>query len=224
MNAVLDVVRLQLLDRRLVLGTGIAVLVFVAFGVGITAADVAASGSFGKGAAFGIVGGFYGGIAGAQATAITRLLPFAVAMGRTRREFYLGTLVFVVGEALVIGLTLFVLLGVERLTGGWGAGLSFLGTQWAAVDNPLGQYLVFTAPLLLTFPMIMLGAAVFVRWRRPGLLLAAVLAGLAGFATLIGVGLSTVDTGPAVLTTSLLLALGAVFAVAAWFVVRRTPV
>lgn len=220
----LDIVRMHLLDRRLLLGTGIAVLLFVAIGVGATAIEVAASGSFGRGAVSGLVGGFYGAIAGAQATAITRLLPFTVAMGRTRRDFYLGTLLFVLGEALVIGLVLLALLGAEQLTGGWGAGLSFLGTQWAAVDNPLGQYVVFTAPLLLIFPLVLLGAAVFVRWGRPGLLVAAVLVCVTGIGVPVAVGLLTIGAPLTVFQTLLLVATGAVFAVAGWFVVRRTPV
>lgn len=224
MNRVLDIVRLHLLDRRLVLGTLLVVPLFVALGVGVAAAEIATTGSFGKGFAIGIVGGFYGGIAGVQFTSIARLFPFALAMGRTRREYYLGTLLFVLLEALVIGVVLYVLLLVEQGTGGWGAGLPFLGGSWATVGNPAGQYLVFTAPLLLTFPMVLLGVVVTARWGRIGLITGAVLAGAAAFAALIGTGLLTAGLGTVVGDTVRLVAIGAVFAVAGWFVVRRAPV
>jgi hypothetical protein len=220
----LDILRLHLLDRRLMWGTLLGVLGFVALGVGVSAAEIASSGSFGKGFAIGIVGGAYGGVAAAQATAITRLLPFAVAMGRTRRDYHLGTVLLVLLETVVIGALLLLFLVVERLTGGWGADLRFLGTGWEQVGNPVGQFLVFAAPLLLVFPAILLGVVVHARWGRMGLLAGAVLAGAAAFAVIVATGLLTVGSPVAVADTVRLVALGVVFAVAAWFVLRRTPV
>ncbi len=224
MTAVLDIVRLHLLDRRLVAGTLLAVPVFVALGVGITAAEVAATGSFGRGFATGTVGGFYGGIAAVHLTSIVRLLPFAVAMGRTRRDVHLGTLLFTLLMALAVGALLHLALVVERTTGGWGAGLQFLGARWAGVANPVGQYLVVTAPLLVTFPLTVLVAVVLVRWGPSGLVAAGIIGGVVAFGVLVAVGLLTADAGAAVLTTTLLVALGLVAAVAGWGVLRRAPV
>lgn len=224
MNHTIDVVRMHLLDRRLVLGSVLGVLPFVALGVGLFAADIASAGSFGRGFAIGIVGGFYGGIAGAQATSIMRLLPFTVAMGRSRSSYYLGTLLFVVLESLVVGALLLLMLGVERLTGGWGAGLDFLGSSWEMVDNPLGQYVVFTVPFLLTLPMVLLGIVLFVRWGTAGLVAGGIVAGAAAFGVLVATGLLTFGFGDAVADSARLLGIGVVFAVAGWFVVRRSPV
>lgn len=224
MTAVLDIVRLHLLDRRTVVGTLLAVPVFVALGIGITAAEVAASGSFGRGVATGMIGGFYGGIAAGHLTSIMRLLPFAVAMGRTRRDVHLGTLLFTLLMALAVGALLHLALLLERATGGWGAGLQFLGTRWAGVGNPVGQYLVVTAPLLVTFPLVVLVAVVLVRWGPTGLVAAAIIGGIVAFAVLVAVGLLTVDAGAAVLITTLLVVLGLVAAVAGWGVLRRAPV
>lgn len=224
MTGAIDVVRLQLLDRRLVLGTLLGALAFVALGVALTAAEVAAGGSFGRGFAIGIIGGLYGGIAGAQATAISRLLPLTVAMGRSRRDHYLGTVLFVLLQTVVLGALLLGALGVERLTGGWGADLRFLEQGWESVGNPVGQFLVFAAPLLLTFPAVLLGVVLVVRWGMPGLLVGGVLAAAAAFAVIVVTGLLTVGSTIAVADTVRLVAIGAVFAVAGWFVVRRAPV
>jgi hypothetical protein len=224
MNRALDILRLHLLDRRLVLGTLLGVLVFVALGVGITAAEIASSGSFGRGFAIGIIGGAYGGVAGAQATSLSRLLPFAVAMGRTRREYSLGTVLFVLLETLVLGALLLLFLGVEQLTGGWGADVRFLGAGWETAGDPVGQFLVFAAPLLLTFPVVLLGVVLHVRWGIPGLAVGAGLAGAAAFAVIVATGLLTAGSTVPVADTVRLVAIGAVFAVAGWFVVRRTPV
>ncbi|MBW0115504.1 hypothetical protein [Pseudonocardia abyssalis] len=224
MTHALDIVRMQLLDRRLVLGTLGGVLLFVALGVGITAGEIATSGSFGKGFAVGIIGGAYGGVAGAQATSLSRLLPFAVAMGRTRRDYYLGTVLFVLLETLVLGALLLLFLGVEQVTGGWGGDVRFLGAGWEMVGNPVGQFLVFAAPLLLTFPMVLLGVVLHARWGLLGLVVGAVLAGAAAFAVVIATGLLTVGATIPVADTVRLVAIGAVFAVGGWFVVRRTPV
>lgn len=224
MTGAIDVVRLQLLDRRLVLGTLLGALAFVALGVALTAAEVAAGGSFGRGFAIGIIGGLYGGIAGAQATAISRLLPLTVAMGRSRRDHYLGTVLFVLLQTVVLGALLLGALGVERLTGGWGADLRFLEQGWESVGNPVGQFLVFAAPLLLTFPAVLLGVVLVVRWGMRGLLVGGVLAAAAAFAVIVVTGLLTVGSTIAVADTVRLVAIGAVFAVAGWFVVRRAPV
>jgi hypothetical protein len=121
-TAVLDIVRLHLVDRRFVLGSLLTVPLFVALASGVAAVEVAATGSFGRGFATGIVAGFYGGAAAVQATSISRLLPFAVAMGRTRREVHLGTLLFGLLLSLVLGALLHLALAVERLTGGWAPG------------------------------------------------------------------------------------------------------
>ncbi|MDN5932917.1 MAG: hypothetical protein L0I24_17935 [Pseudonocardia sp.] len=59
---------------------------------------------------------------------------------------------------------------------------------------------------------------------RLGLLVGAVLAGAAAFAVLVATGLLTIGFGNVVADTARLVGIGVVFAVAGWFVVRRTPV
>lgn len=81
-----------------------------------------------------------------------------------------------------------------------------------------------TAPLLLTFPLTVLAAVVLVRRGPSGLVAAGIVGGLVAFGVLVAVGLLTVDAGAVVLTTTLLVTLGLVAAVAGWGVLRRAPV
>jgi hypothetical protein len=141
-------------------------------------------------------------------------------MGRTRREVHLGTLLFGLLLSLVLGALLHLALAVERLTGGWGAGLSFLGAGWGPVGHPLGQYLVLTAPFLLTFPLAVLASVVRVRWGT-GWPAAGV---VAAYGVLVGMGVLPVGAGDALLATALPVALGLVAAGAGRPAVRRAPV
>lgn len=224
MSSVLDIVRLQFLDRRILLGTALGTVVFVALGVGLSAVDVASQGSFGKGLASGVVGGWYGAIAAVQFTGLVRQLPFAVAMGRSRSSFYLGTLLWFLVQVLFHGVLLSLALAVERATGGWVAGIAFMGTSWADAGNPVGQFFVFAAPFVLTFPMVLLAAVVQVRFGGVGLAVAAVFAGAGAFFVLIGVGLLTVGAPQTVFQSLMLAAIGVLYAVAGWFVVQRAAV
>jgi hypothetical protein len=56
---------------------------------------------------------------------IGRWLPFALALGATRRSFYAGTALLGVSMALVYGLVIAGLQAIERATGGWGLSITF---------------------------------------------------------------------------------------------------
>lgn len=56
---------------------------------------------------------------------IGRSLPFALALGVSRRSFYAGTLLLAAGLAAADGLILTLLQPIERATGGWGLDLHF---------------------------------------------------------------------------------------------------
>jgi hypothetical protein len=54
------------------------------------------------------------------AMSVTRSLPFGLALGLSRRSYYLGTILLVAGLATVYALALAVLQIAERATDGWG--------------------------------------------------------------------------------------------------------
>ncbi|HEY6295395.1 MAG TPA: hypothetical protein VIX15_07000, partial [Streptosporangiaceae bacterium] len=59
------------------------------------------------------------------ARSITRPLPFALALGVSRRSFYAGTALLAGAIAAVYGLGVAVLQLIERATGGWGVNLHY---------------------------------------------------------------------------------------------------
>ena len=77
---------------------------------------------------------------------IGRSLPFALALGVSRRSYYIGTALLAVALAAVYGLALTVLQVIERATGGWGVGLHF-----------------FRVPYILTGPWYLTWLTSFVR-------------------------------------------------------------
>lgn len=118
---------------------------------------------------------FAGGVTALYATllvayvqAVTRLLPFAMGISISRRAFFLGTALIIVGQSLVYGVLLSALVSLEGATGGWGASLQFWAPGGIDVDNPLLQVAVSGAPLL-AFAAVGVGIGiVFKRWGQTG--------------------------------------------------------
>ena len=73
--------------------------------------------------------------------AATKFLPFAFTLGVSRRTYYLGTVLLVVGLCVVYAAILTVLWWVEGLTGGWWMQLHFFRVPWI-LDGPWYQVLI----------------------------------------------------------------------------------
>ena len=73
--------------------------------------------------------------------AATKFLPFAFTLGVSRRTYYLGTVLLVVGLCLLYAVVLTVLWWVEGLTGGWWMQLHFFRVPWI-LDGPWYQVLI----------------------------------------------------------------------------------
>jgi hypothetical protein len=104
----------------------------------------------------------------AHLQSMTQVFPFALGLSVTRRDFFTGTSLLIVAQSLVQGILLTIMLGIERLTGGWGMDLSFFGVPFLVQDNWFLQALVYTVPfLLLSFASIFAGT-VYKRWGQFG--------------------------------------------------------
>lgn len=79
--------------------------------------------------------------------AATKFLPFAFTLGVSRRTYYLGTVLLVVGLCAIYGAVLTALWWIEGLTNGWGLQLHFFRVPWI-LDGPWYQVLVTNFVLL----------------------------------------------------------------------------
>ena len=99
---------------------------------------------------------------------MTQTFPFALSLGVTRRNFYLGAGLVVLVETILHSILLTVLLAIEQATGGWGINLRFFGVVFLVQSGPVAQVTAYGVPLLaLGFLGMMIGT-LFKRWGQFG--------------------------------------------------------
>jgi hypothetical protein len=119
------------------------------------------------------------------ALSIFRSLPFALALGVSRRSYYAGTALLAVGLAAVYGLALAVLKVIEQVTGGWGVSLHFFRVAYILAGPWYLTWLTSFVGLALMFVYGMWFGLVYRRWNLLGLLAALAVVLLAsGYATM----------------------------------------
>ena len=104
------------------------------------------------------------------ALSIVRSLPFALALGVSRRSYYTGTALLAVALAAVDGLALALLQAAERATGGWGVGLHFFREPFILAGPWHLTWLTSFVGLGLMFAWGMWFGIVYRRWNLIGLL------------------------------------------------------
>jgi hypothetical protein len=166
MNRVLKAARLHLVNPRIMLGVPwLVVAISFAINVAIWALTPAGEQE----------SSFTGGLLALYITvlvmfvqAVTQLLPFAMGISISRRTFYLGTALVVVGQSLFYGVAIAVLVAIENATGGWGSGLHFWAPGPFEADNFFLQVLTSGA-LMTAFAFIGVGmGVVHKRWGQAG--------------------------------------------------------
>lgn len=107
-------------------------------------------------------------IAGMQTT--TRSLPFGLALGVTRRTYYLGSVSLGVALAAIYGLALAALQAIERASGGWGLRMHLFRVPYL-LDGPWYlTWLTASVGLALLYCYGMWFGLVYRRWNLLGLL------------------------------------------------------
>ena len=104
------------------------------------------------------------------ALAIARQLPFALALGVSRRSFYTGTALLALAIAAVFGLALTILQLIERGTGGWGLKMHFFRVPYLLAGPWYLSWLTSFTGLALTLAWGMWFGIVYRRWNLAGLL------------------------------------------------------
>jgi hypothetical protein len=101
---------------------------------------------------------------------ISKSLPFGLALGMSRRSFYLGTALLAAAVAAGDGLALTALQAVERATGGWGVHMHFFRVPYL-LDGPWYlTWLTSFVGLTLLFVYGMWFGIVYRRWSLAGTL------------------------------------------------------
>jgi hypothetical protein len=166
MKTLVNVARYHMVDRLLYLAWPWGILAF-SFMVNLVIAALAPAGQ---------AGNYTGGLVSIYcfllvcgALSMTKMLPFGLMMGVSRRAYYLGTALLVAVLGVAYGLALTVLQAAERATGGWGVSLHFFRVPWI-MNGPWYQTWATSLVLLVLFFLYgMWYGLVYRRWSLPGL-------------------------------------------------------
>lgn len=170
MNRVVQVARMQLINRWTFIGIPLLILACsFAFTLAIFWL-IRRSG--------GVDDVMYGG--GAQAPmwyflalgiqSLTMTFPFSLAMSVSRRTFYLGTVLLFGVSALALSVFYYLMGLVERATGGWWLDGRFFALDWVADNNGFIQVMFYFVLMLLLFMLGFWIATIYMRWRTSGML------------------------------------------------------
>jgi hypothetical protein len=168
MNTWIKVARYQLTDRNMFVVSPWAILTLDFLIVLVVVASIPRNHS--QVAYTGALASIYVVLLVAGAMNISRQLPFALALGVSRRSFYAGTALLSVVLAAVYGLALTVLQLIERGTGGWGLNMKFFRVPYLLAGPWYLSWLTSFVVLALMLAWGMWFGIVFRRWNVIGLL------------------------------------------------------
>ncbi|OLT45490.1 hypothetical protein BJF85_18595 [Saccharomonospora sp. CUA-673] len=167
-NRILNVARIQLVNKVMVIGLPLFILLCV-FAVNLALFLAVPFPEPEDGMAMtGAVISIYIATAIVHVQTMSQTLPFALGMSITRRDFVFAAGAVVVGQALLYGVVLWVMRLLERATGGWGVNVAMFDLAFMETANPLTQILVFAAPFLFVSFCGLWAGIVFQRWGQLG--------------------------------------------------------
>lgn len=232
MNRVLRVTRIQLMNAPAVLGLPFLIL-GVAFLLNLAIFGAIGDAAPPEGRVTGGLMSIYIVMLVVHLQTMTQVFPFALGFSVTRRTFFTATGLLVTGQSLATGIVLYLLLLLERATGGWGLSLRFFGVAFLVQDDPVRQILAYTVPLLALSLLGVFIGVVFKRWGQAGAYVltvgsAVLLGGFAALATRQdwwpAVGRFFTDQSTFTLLTGYPLALAVLIAGAGYLTIRHaTP-
>lgn len=163
---------------------------------------------------------------------IGRSLPFGLALGVSRRSYYIGTALLGVAMSAVAGLGLTALQAIERATRGWGEDMYFFRVQHILNGPWYLTWLTSFAALALMFAYGMWFGIVYRRWSLAGIVafIASQVTALVAIALLITWTHAWSGTGrfftalSAVGLTGMLAALAALLLTGGYATIRRATV
>lgn len=171
MSKILNVARMQLINKWTFLGIPMIILVSsTALTIGIWAMIPKDGGDITLVSGAGQAVMWYFLALGIQS--LTYTFPFSQAMSVSRRSFYLGTLGLFAVIALGFAVLYYVLGLIETATNGWGMGGELFALGWIAENNAVIQVLFYFVMMVLLFMIGFWFATIYLRWKTTGLLVA----------------------------------------------------
>lgn len=108
-------------------------------------------------------------VASLYGASMTQIFPFALGLGVTRRDYFLGTLVFAVGQGVATAAIWTAMAAIERATDGFGVRLQ----SFTNIDQITGNHwLGFAGITVVVVACAAVGAligVVFLRWKATGM-------------------------------------------------------
>jgi hypothetical protein len=167
MTTYINVVRYHLVERFNYLILPWAILVFV-FGVDLAILALTPAGHSAHRYVGGLASLFVLGFA-LGIISVTRSLPFGLALGLSRRTYYLGTALLAVVFAAVAGLVATTGQAIERASGGWGLDMGFFRVPYILNGAWYLTWLTSFVALTLLFSYGIWFGLAFRRWGLAGL-------------------------------------------------------
>jgi hypothetical protein len=169
MTTWIKVARFHLVDRFSYTAMPWAALA-IAFVINLAIADAERGGGGSTQIATGAVAAIYVFFFAVGILNISQSLPFAFALGVSRRSYYVGTVMLAVSLAAVYGLALALLQVIEQASDGWGVALHFFRVGYILPGPWYLTWLTSFVLLTLTFVFGMWVGLIFRRWGMLGLL------------------------------------------------------
>ena len=177
MNRVLKVTRLHLnkmstfaITPLMILGIVMVVSVIIAIAIQRAVASPVDSAEYIEGARHNgaIVWSLPGFLIYYGVQAVATSYPFALALGTTRRNFILGTILANAVQSAYVAVLLLVLLGIELATGHWFVGVYVLDTYLVGAGDPLTLGVTAFLGVMLCLTIGGVFGAVWVRFGPKG--------------------------------------------------------
>jgi hypothetical protein len=96
--------------------------------------------------------------------------PFALGFSVRRTDYFLGTLVMVIGVGVISAILLTLLSLVEVLTGNWGISLHFFHLPYVADGPFIAQFWVYFVAMIHFYMLGFVQASIYQRFGRAGLI------------------------------------------------------
>ncbi len=173
MSRIVNVARMQLINKWTFLGIPMAILVAsTTFTIAIWAIVSRNSSDAVLVSGSGQAVMWYFLALGIQSLTLT--FPFSQAMSVSRKSFYLGTLGLFAVIALAYSVLYYLLGLIEKATGGWGMNGQLFALGWIAENNAAVQILFYFVAMVLLFMIGFWCATVYLRWKATGMLIVSI--------------------------------------------------